>query len=567
MTCRGRPRTQYQKTTLVFPSDMTVDEVQKIISYQWSLAPTQYGPSADDAGMGDLDERIAIVLNWNGLTQAWYDQYYPGTKCWPLAYENDLQLEGRLLAYDLKRKGLVLGNPSSHCEPCVTHEFGEIMSYGLHKGIDLRGSWAEWGDEALAAYDGKIVWAGHLDNGLGTQVWEEITVPDGRKLVLRYGHLVPGSPTVRDGDAVEQGQPLGQLDNSGNSFGDHLHFEIRVRDEQAADPEPLIDFAKPEPMAYGIHGLATPDRPPRDRWDWIVSELHAMGLTYYVSLCHEVDWCSFLVDNGITPIVRFMHQQQLPDRLHECFRALYGPLKDAGVEYIQQGYNEPNLANEWKPEWRQYVTWQDDNIVRMVAQNLWLDIEEPLDAGLKPCIPPFAPTDRGPWVPNSTASSVMWPKKMLPHLAEFGGSRLADALRTGNVWVATHHSPFTYPFDYDPHRPDGRIEDMNLRGVEVLADAFKAQFGFIPKTFIRTEGGAHSPSHLDELGFPPCYSEEDWGSHVVAALDYEARHTVLSVGCNWLFGAWGNAQWAKGAWYDDCWNPRTPVRAMKEANR
>lgn len=568
---RGCPRTQYQRVALLTPPGMSADEACALYRYQHALGPVTFTPSADDAGIGDLD-RIVIAArpeDWpGGLTAAWYDQYYPGVKFWPLKYDTETQRDGRLLAYDLKRRGLVLANPSSHTvDPGVTQEFGVPTSYGFHLGLDLRGSWAKWHDEALAAYDGKIVWAGHLDNGLGIQVWEEITAPDGRKLVLRYGHLVPNSQTAGDGDAVTQGQALGRLDNSGNSYGDHLHFEVRVRDEHVADPELLIEFGSPKPpMARGIHGLATPDRPPRDRWQWIVDELHAMGLTWYVSLCHEVDWCKFLVDNEITPIVRFMHQQQLPDRLAPCFREFYGPLRDAGVEYIQQGYNEPNLANEWRPEWRQYVTWQDDNLVRMVASNLWLDIAEALDAGLKPCVPPFAPTDRGAWVPNSTASSVMWPVKLLPHLADFGGARLADALRSGDVWVATHHSPFTYPLDYDPHRPDGKIEDMNLRGVEVLMEAFKAQFGFLPKTVIRTEGGAHSPAHLEELDFAPNYTEEEWGAHVKAALDYEASHTVLSVGCNWLFGAWGNAQWAKGAWYDGGWNPRSPVAAMKEAH-
>jgi murein DD-endopeptidase MepM/ murein hydrolase activator NlpD len=298
MTCRGHPRTQYQKVTLVIGAETPVDEVRKIIGLQWSLHPTQYGPSADDAGVGDLDSRTAIVVNWPELDQAWYDEHYPGVECWPLDYENDLQLEGRLLAYDLKRNGLVLGNPSSHTEPCVTHYFGEMMSYGLHKGIDLRGSWAQWGDEALAAYPGKIIWAGHLDNGLGTQVWEEITVPDGRKVVLRYGHLVPGSCTVRDGDTVEQGHALGKLDNSGNSFGDHLHFEVRVTDQKVADSELLIDFEPPVPMLrpVGLHDL--------EGIDWMARNgLCGVGLALAVVQFAPVTW-DFSAWLGVDVVLR-----------------------------------------------------------------------------------------------------------------------------------------------------------------------------------------------------------------------------------------------------------------------
>jgi hypothetical protein len=41
-----------------------------------------------------------------------------------------------------------------------------------------------------------------------------------------YAHCVPSSFMVREGDVVEEGQPLALLGNSGNSDAPHLHFEI-----------------------------------------------------------------------------------------------------------------------------------------------------------------------------------------------------------------------------------------------------------------------------------------------------------------------------------------------------
>jgi len=41
-----------------------------------------------------------------------------------------------------------------------------------------------------------------------------------------YGHCIPNSFFVANGDSVTEGQPLARLGNSGNSGGPHLHFQI-----------------------------------------------------------------------------------------------------------------------------------------------------------------------------------------------------------------------------------------------------------------------------------------------------------------------------------------------------
>ena len=47
---------------------------------------------------------------------------------------------------------------------------------------------------------------------------------DGRYAL--YAHLKPGSVSVREGERVQQGQMIGELGNSGNSTGPHLHFHV-----------------------------------------------------------------------------------------------------------------------------------------------------------------------------------------------------------------------------------------------------------------------------------------------------------------------------------------------------
>lgn len=93
-----------------------------------------------------------------------------------------------------------------------------------------------YGSAVLAVADAKVVQAvdGIPDQAAGTYNPVGAAEADGNVVVLKlrrgvyagYAHLVPGSVTVARGDRVEAGQKLGQLGNSGNSNGPHLHFQL-----------------------------------------------------------------------------------------------------------------------------------------------------------------------------------------------------------------------------------------------------------------------------------------------------------------------------------------------------
>jgi len=94
-----------------------------------------------------------------------------------------------------------------------------------------------YGRNVHSATNGRVVEArdglpDQIPNGLGSlDKYEDfagnhvIVAFEAGKYAL-YAHLKPGSVKVRKGERIRAGQVLGQLGNSGNTDGPHLHFQI-----------------------------------------------------------------------------------------------------------------------------------------------------------------------------------------------------------------------------------------------------------------------------------------------------------------------------------------------------
>lgn len=272
--CRGHPREQYKRVFVLLPPGTTVEErlaVSEAVHNAgkgWTV-----GNSADDAGIGDLDSRSVIALNdkrWSDDLKAFFQKYYPGVGYMAapfdipeIGYEapaalNTRQVEGAMLASDLLSSGVRFVNPSTHHPSKITSEFGNVRPTFVHEGLDLRASFRGNGDMVVAAFRGEVIRAGYYNDEpwYGWQVRTRTSLPDGRVMYLRYAHMIENSLEVQVADHIDAGKVLGRPDNTGNSSGDHLHFDVKVGDKYA-DPAMLIDWKvqeiPPPPDAEGLY--------------------------------------------------------------------------------------------------------------------------------------------------------------------------------------------------------------------------------------------------------------------------------------------------------------------------
>lgn len=82
--CRGYPRKQYARTVNVLPHDATWKQASEIFRREGIVGKQTVGYSYDDAGLGDLDDRTAVLWGIPDFARTeysdWYDKWYPGVK-------------------------------------------------------------------------------------------------------------------------------------------------------------------------------------------------------------------------------------------------------------------------------------------------------------------------------------------------------------------------------------------------------------------------------------------------------------------------------------------------------
>ena len=125
-------------------------------------------------------------------------------------------------AYDLGGEGALFGAPRRG-HPHMGHDVAAAL-----------------GTPVVAPYAGTVDWVRFQRRGAGHYV--VLDAADGYDYV--FMHLKRGSIPVAEGQIVAAGELLGEVGNSGRSFGPHLHFEVWTGDwyEKGGEPVDPLPF-------------------------------------------------------------------------------------------------------------------------------------------------------------------------------------------------------------------------------------------------------------------------------------------------------------------------------------
>lgn len=109
----------------------------------------------------------------------------------------------------------------------ITTGYGRYSWGGKHTGVD----WAiAGGTPIVAVKSGTVVISRALKNSNGTyrSYGEYIVIDHHDGTMTLYAHGKPNSRLVNVNDKVSQGQKIMSVGTTGNSTGNHLHFEVRI---------------------------------------------------------------------------------------------------------------------------------------------------------------------------------------------------------------------------------------------------------------------------------------------------------------------------------------------------
>jgi hypothetical protein len=143
----------------------------------------------------------------------------------------------------------------------VTQTFAEHVHAAKVNGWQNYNGGIDWaiatGSPIVAAQTVTVTATRHDATGYGTH----IRIQHDEGYVTVYAHMWDFA--VKVGDKVRPGEVIGRSDNTGNSTGPHLHFELR-RNNVPVDPAPLLVTFLPggvTPGGGGIPGGGTGESP------------------------------------------------------------------------------------------------------------------------------------------------------------------------------------------------------------------------------------------------------------------------------------------------------------------
>ena len=153
------------------------------------------------------------------------------------------EVQQKLAALAAKYKGTVVApSAAGYTSPLPGRTKSNITTgygaYAGHTGVDFA---CPGGTAILAVKSGTVVTSTALrySNGNYKSYGEYIVIDHGDGTMTLYAHMQSGSRRVSVGSSVSQGQQIGSVGSTGNSTGNHLHFEVWVSGRRT-NPVPYL---------------------------------------------------------------------------------------------------------------------------------------------------------------------------------------------------------------------------------------------------------------------------------------------------------------------------------------
>jgi murein DD-endopeptidase MepM/ murein hydrolase activator NlpD len=332
----------------------------------------------------------------------------------------------------------------------ITQRFGEnpelYEKFGLpgHEGVDFV---APTGSGIYAAADG-VVNDIRLDGDSDptrTPYGNQIRIQHEGGYESIYAHL--SEVTVTQGQFVKAGQLIGLSGNTGNSFGPHLTFVLRLAGATAngatnypydiIDPMPyfLLSLGVSEGgHIFGLHEVTIADyayttgqflMEEKDKFGWVLfTELVGRNADYIVEAPQITEALREIAGKGFSIIVRLNHGYEpsgtLPEsQYYDDFAAAVGKWVELHGEHVHVWVigNEPNNPREYPGGSEHPVEHITPQLYAECYAKVWQQIHSlPGHEDDQVVVAPLAPFNDLPWAANQSVRPLDYFAELLDEL-------------------------------------------------------------------------------------------------------------------------------------------------------
>ena len=215
-------------------------------------------------------------------------------------------------------------------------------------------------DTILAHSAGTVVFCqtGHKNNKGSTgnaSYGNCVRIDHGNGYSTLYAHL--DKVYVSLGQTVTKGQEIGYMGNTGNSYGAHLHFEVR-KDGKRINPTPYLetDFLLAPSVIYAVHTN-------KDKWLSDIVDYNEANSSGYAGIIGKaIDGIKARLTKGsIVYRVHTVNGKYLPwvkdlDASQSGYAGIYGKNID-GVQMYLEGLEGYAVEYRVAPKGKAYLPW------------------------------------------------------------------------------------------------------------------------------------------------------------------------------------------------------------------